>query len=108
MLALTADRLIAVGIAHHPLVIAPAASSPMVSLADGVVRFAGNHPKLRAIAAAHQANTAWHRDAIDALVAHLLCLLHAASAGGSGGSRLDVSDAAEQRALGKLLGAPHI
>lgn len=108
MLALTADRLIAVGIAHHPLVITPAASSPMVSLADGVVRFAGNHPKLRAIAAAHQANTACHRDAIDALVAHLLCLLHAASAGGSGGSRLDVSDAAEQRALGKLLGAPHI
>lgn len=103
MLELTADRLIAAGVAHHPLTIAAGTSAPMVTLsAAGHIFFAGDHPKLRAIAAACLANTAWHREAIDALVAHLTCLLRDAS----GEGWLAVSDAIEQRALGRLLGVP--
>lgn len=107
MLVRTADRLIAAGIAHHPISIAVGSSSPMVTIHNGVVAFAGNHPKLRALAVACAANTAWHDDAIDLLVAHVICLLHSAS-DSNGVGRLDVTDALEQRALSRLLGAPSI
>ena len=87
-------RIARCGIALPSFAIAPGKSEPMLELADHLV-LAGEHPRLRAIAAACHARSAWADAALDALAAHAITVLNV--------GLTDVTDAAESAALGMLL-----
>jgi hypothetical protein len=95
MIALAQRRLAATGIPLPSFAILDGITEPNISYRDSILYLAGEAPQLRAIAAACLARTAWHTAAIDALVAHLVCLLNIALT--------RVTDATEQHALGLLL-----
>jgi hypothetical protein len=70
-----------------------------VYASDDVLELAAGNPRLLSIAGAIAANTAWSADALDALdalAAHCITVLDVALT--------SITDAAEARAIGKLLG----
>ena len=69
---------------------------PIAVYASDVLELAAGNPRLLSIAGPIAANTAWSADALDALAAHCITVLNVALT--------SITDAAEARAIGKLLG----
>jgi hypothetical protein len=95
LLAAVGVRLQELGLALPWFRILDNASSPLADYNVGVVEIAGAHPRLRAIAAALLAKTAWSEAAVDALTAHVVTVLNVALT--------SVTDATEAHALAGLL-----
>jgi hypothetical protein len=68
---------------------------PLVEFTDGVLELAARNKYVLETAGAVAANTAWSADALDALAAHCVTVLNVALT--------SITDAAEGRAIGKLL-----
>jgi hypothetical protein len=95
LVAAVGVRLQELGLALPRLRILDGAAAPLAGYEGGVVAFAGEHPRLLAIAAALLAKTAWSEAAVDALTAHVVTVLNVALT--------SVTDATEAHALAGLL-----
>ncbi len=95
LVAALGARLRRLGLASARFAIAEDAAGPIACYRGDAVALAAHHPRLRAIAAALAARTAWSEAAVDALAAHVVTVLNVALT--------SVTDAAEAHALGGLL-----
>jgi hypothetical protein len=90
-------RIIVLGVPVARWRIVDERSEPIASFSeDGVLELAARNQQLLAIAASIAANTAWSADALDAIAAHCITVLNVALT--------SITDAAEARAISKLLG----
>lgn len=88
-------RLRRLGLGPQKFAILEDVVSPIACYSADVIALAGHYPRLRAIAAALVAKTAWSEAAVDALAAHVVTVLNIALT--------SVTDATEAYALGCLL-----
>lgn len=89
-------RMTALGVTVPRWRLVDGREEPLARFDEGVLELGANHRHLIAIAAALAANTAWARDALDAMAAHCITVLNIALT--------SITDATEARAIGKLLG----
>jgi hypothetical protein len=91
------SRISALGVSVARWRIVDDRSEPIATFSDDeVLELAADNKQLLAIAAAVTANTAWSADALDAIAAHCITVLNVALT--------SITDAAEARAIDKLLG----